>query len=132
MVYGINGNGGINPPSFKKVCFGNTNGVDKTAKQPIDMTVKSENNQIGRTDLDQLSKVDKSTIEFRKVAEDANITLADMGVRYRVTPAQVASVQNIIAQQAVPGLDQAGENATYASVENGLNRILPELDKLLA
>ena len=116
MVYGVNGNGGINPPSFKRICFGQP--AEVKVNKPIDMTFKSEASQIGRTDLDNLSKIDPRTLELQGIADSANTTLASLGCNIRVTPAQVASVEQNLAATTLPALALAGDHATEARIAN--------------
>ena len=116
MVFGVNGNNHINPPTFKQ-------GLVKTAKtdvkQPIDMTVKSESgNQIGRTDLDNLNKIDPKTIELQNLTDASNAILASIGSKIKVTPTQVASVDGFLTQQVLPALTDAGNAATEARIAN--------------
>lgn len=121
MVYGVNGNGNINQQAPIRKCFVNPEKkVENTNPQPVFASEAKnvETKQIDRKDLNNLNKIDPATIELRKVTDAANITLADMGSRYRVTPAQVASVGNIVNKEAVPALALAGENATKSRIAN--------------
>ena len=120
MVYGVNGNGNINPQTSIRKCFVNPKGVDKTKSQPINLTSpeKTEAKQINRTDLDKLNQIDGKTIEFKAIADDTNKILASLGLKTKVTPAQVASVGDIVSQQALPALASAGEKATEARIAN--------------
>ena len=116
MVFGVNGNNHINPPTFKQ-------GLVKTTKtesnQPIDFSAKTEaKTQIGRTDLDNLTKIDPKTLELQSLADASNATLASLGCKIKVTPTQVASVDGFLNQQALPALADAGKLATEARIAN--------------
>ena len=119
MVYGVNGNGNINPQTpIRK--FANPKGIEKTNSQPVftAATNNAEVKQIDRKDLDKLNQIDGKTIEFRTIADDTNEILASYGLKTKVTPAQVASVGDIVNQQALPALASAGEKATEARIAN--------------
>lgn len=118
MVFGVNGNNNINQAAFQKINLGHTKEAAKAAAKPIDMTFKSEGSQIGRTDLDNLSKIDSKTLELQGIADATNTTLASLGCNIKVTPAQVASVEQNLAGTTLPALALAGEHATEARIAN--------------
>ncbi len=118
MVYGVGNGNNINRTTFRSLV--NPKGIEKPNSQPINLTSagKTEAKQIERTDLDKLNQVDRSTIEFKAIADDTNKILASYGLKTKVTPAQVASVQNIYNQEAAPALARAVDNSTEARIAN--------------
>lgn len=117
MVYGVNRKN--IKATFPQINLrNNTKEVAKASAKPIDMTYKPEASQIGRTDLDNLSKIYPKTLEFQSIADATNATLASLGYDTKVTPTQVASVEQNLVGTTLPALTLAGEHATEARIAN--------------
>lgn len=68
MVYGVNGNGNINPASIRK-CFVNPNGVEAKPNVTTEKTsnaapIKFTNNTVKRTNLDEMNPYAELGVKF--------------------------------------------------------------------
>lgn len=99
---------------------GQTAKADKSAeanavKQPI---LKFETKEMGRDLLgvsnDPGIKTDLTIAQNKEIAADTTAILKDLGFDFKVTPAQVGRVGNILNNEATPAMNLASNNAELA------------------
>lgn len=83
----------------------------KGLENETDLLTKNASNLYG-------VKISKFTAEDKAIADETNEILAGLGVKYRVTPYQVASVANGLQNIVVPGMQSAEKGAVAARIED--------------
>ncbi|MBP3846384.1 hypothetical protein J6I39_01400 [bacterium] len=124
----VSGSGNIKKPVFIPSSLRITSVGKSNLTTPLEFP-KSDNKEIGLRLLDtnNFGKFNIDTSNLTKIANDVNATMLKLGFNYKVTNAQVRSVQKSV-DNAQQNLNLAYNDATGVRAQ----RVFPPLDEALA